>query len=48
GVPGAEGNVAEKKKVNESMKANLEKLLKYNACSTRWSSVRGSSTKKIC
>ncbi|GJU36877.1 zinc finger, CCHC-type containing protein, partial [Tanacetum coccineum] len=40
GVPGqegAEGNVAEKKKVKESMKANLEKLLKYNAWSTRWS-----------
>ncbi|GJR82094.1 hypothetical protein Tco_0152879 [Tanacetum coccineum] len=34
GVPGkegAEGNVAEKKKVKESMKANLRKLLKYNA-----------------
>nr|GEW79675.1 zinc finger, CCHC-type [Tanacetum cinerariifolium] len=34
GVPGkkdAEGNVAEKKKVKESMEANLEKLLKYNA-----------------
>ncbi|GJV08061.1 zinc finger, CCHC-type containing protein [Tanacetum coccineum] len=34
GVPGqegAEGNVAEKKKMNESMKTNLEKLLKYNA-----------------
>ncbi|GJR52181.1 retrotransposon protein, putative, ty1-copia subclass [Tanacetum coccineum] len=34
GVPeqeGAEGNVAEKKKVKESMKANLGKLLKYNA-----------------
>ncbi|GJR77801.1 zinc finger, CCHC-type containing protein [Tanacetum coccineum] len=37
GVPGqegAEGNVAEKKKVKESMKANLGKLLKYNAWST--------------
>nr|GEV43699.1 zinc finger, CCHC-type [Tanacetum cinerariifolium] len=34
---GAEGNVAEKKKVNESKKANLGNLLKYNACSTRWS-----------
>nr|GEX28398.1 retrovirus-related Pol polyprotein from transposon TNT 1-94 [Tanacetum cinerariifolium] len=37
GVPGqegAEGNAVEKKKVNESMKANLEKLLKYNAWST--------------
>ncbi|GKE36989.1 hypothetical protein Tco_1460394 [Tanacetum coccineum] len=34
GVPGqegAEGNVAEKKKVKESKKANLGKLLKYNA-----------------
>ncbi|GKA20028.1 hypothetical protein Tco_0699943 [Tanacetum coccineum] len=28
---GAEGNVAEKKKVNKSMKANLGKLLKYKA-----------------
>ncbi|GJR37134.1 zinc finger, CCHC-type containing protein [Tanacetum coccineum] len=36
-----EGNVAEKKKVKESMKANLGKLLKYNAWSTRWSLVRG-------
>ncbi|GJY85912.1 hypothetical protein Tco_0499938 [Tanacetum coccineum] len=38
GVPGqegAEGNVAEKKKANESMEANLEKLLKYNVWSTR-------------
>ncbi|GJV67691.1 hypothetical protein Tco_1483200 [Tanacetum coccineum] len=38
GVPeqeGAEGNVAGKKKVKESMKANLGKLLKYNAWSTR-------------
>ncbi|GJV15146.1 zinc finger, CCHC-type containing protein [Tanacetum coccineum] len=37
GVPeqeGAEGNVAGKKKVKESMKANLGKLLKYNAWST--------------
>ncbi|GKB91928.1 hypothetical protein Tco_0964200 [Tanacetum coccineum] len=42
GVPeqeGAEGNIAEKKKVEESKKANLEKLLKYTAWSTRWSSV---------
>nr|GEV95080.1 hypothetical protein [Tanacetum cinerariifolium] len=34
GVPrqeGTEGNVAEKNKVKESMKANLGKLLKYNA-----------------
>nr|GEZ78474.1 retrovirus-related Pol polyprotein from transposon TNT 1-94 [Tanacetum cinerariifolium] len=37
---GADGNVAEKKKANESMKVNLEKLLKYNAWSTRWSLVR--------
>ncbi|GJR14321.1 zinc finger, CCHC-type containing protein [Tanacetum coccineum] len=38
GVPGqegAEGNVAEKKKVNESMEANLEKLLKL---SYKWTS----------
>ncbi|GJS21520.1 hypothetical protein Tco_0450152 [Tanacetum coccineum] len=51
GVPGqegAEGNVAEKKKVNESMKLNLGKLLKYNAWSTRWSAVRGSSMRKRC
>ncbi|GKE22631.1 zinc finger, CCHC-type containing protein [Tanacetum coccineum] len=51
GVPsqeGAEGNVAEKKKVKESMEANLEKLLKYNAWSTRWSPIRGSSTRKRC
>ncbi|GJU62068.1 zinc finger, CCHC-type containing protein [Tanacetum coccineum] len=44
GVPGqegAKGNVTVKKKVKESMKANLRKLLKYNAWSTRWSSVRG-------
>nr|GEX52897.1 retrovirus-related Pol polyprotein from transposon TNT 1-94 [Tanacetum cinerariifolium] len=48
GVPGqesAEGNVAKNKKVKESMKANLAKLLKYNALSTRWSPVRvGTST----
>ncbi|GJT53171.1 hypothetical protein Tco_0988225 [Tanacetum coccineum] len=31
GQEGAEGNVAEKKKVEESKKANLGKLLKYNA-----------------
>ncbi|GKE89707.1 hypothetical protein Tco_1567182, partial [Tanacetum coccineum] len=31
GQEGAEGNVAEKKKVMESMKANLRKLLKYKA-----------------
>ncbi|GJS38829.1 zinc finger, CCHC-type containing protein [Tanacetum coccineum] len=51
GVPGqegAEGNVAEKKKVKESMEANLGKLLKYNAWSTRWSPVRGSSMRKRC
>ncbi|GJV94663.1 hypothetical protein Tco_1546240 [Tanacetum coccineum] len=43
GVPGqegAEGNVAKKKKVKESIKANLGKLLKYNAWSTRWSPIR--------
>ncbi|GKD33430.1 zinc finger, CCHC-type containing protein [Tanacetum coccineum] len=39
GQEGAEDNVAEKKKVKESMKANLEKLLKYNAWSTRWSPI---------
>nr|GEY52523.1 zinc finger, CCHC-type [Tanacetum cinerariifolium] len=46
GVPrqeGAEGNVAEKKKVKESMKANLMKLLKYKAWLTWRSPVRGSS-----
>ncbi|GKD52093.1 hypothetical protein Tco_1281069 [Tanacetum coccineum] len=51
GVPGqegAEGNVAEKKKVKESIETNLGKLLKYNAWSTRWSLVRGSSTRKRC
>ncbi|PWA96018.1 zinc finger, CCHC-type [Artemisia annua] len=51
GVPGqegADGNAAEKKKVKESKEANLEKLLKYNAWSTRWSPVRGSNTKKRC
>ncbi|GJZ96705.1 hypothetical protein Tco_0669039 [Tanacetum coccineum] len=51
GVPGqedAEGNVAEKKKVKESMKANLGKLLKYNTWSTRWSPVRGSNMRKRC
>ncbi|GKB18650.1 zinc finger, CCHC-type containing protein [Tanacetum coccineum] len=50
GVPGqegAEGNVSEKK-VKESMKANLEKLLKYNAWSIRWSPVQGSNTRKRC
>ncbi|GJW96508.1 zinc finger, CCHC-type containing protein [Tanacetum coccineum] len=41
GQEGAEDNVAEKEKVKESMKANLGKLLKYNAWSTRWSPVRG-------
>nr|GEV10586.1 hypothetical protein [Tanacetum cinerariifolium] len=43
GVPGqegAEGNVAEKKKVKESIKANLKKLLKYKAWLTRRSPVR--------
>ncbi|GJV65608.1 retrovirus-related pol polyprotein from transposon TNT 1-94 [Tanacetum coccineum] len=42
GVPGqegAEGNVAEKKKVKESMEANLRKLLKYKAWLTRRSPV---------
>ncbi|GKB91119.1 hypothetical protein Tco_0963391 [Tanacetum coccineum] len=51
GVPGqegAEGNVAEKKKVKESMEANLGKLLKYNAWSTRWSPIRGSNMRKRC
>ncbi|GJW11883.1 retrovirus-related pol polyprotein from transposon TNT 1-94 [Tanacetum coccineum] len=51
GVPeqeGVEGNVAEKKKVEESKKANLGKLLKYTVWSTRWSSVRGFSTRKRC
>ncbi|GKB76258.1 hypothetical protein Tco_0943153 [Tanacetum coccineum] len=51
GVPGqegAEGNVAEKKKVKESMKAGLGKLLKYNAWSIKWSPVRGSSMRKRC
>nr|GEY07909.1 zinc finger, CCHC-type [Tanacetum cinerariifolium] len=40
GVPGqegADGNVAKKKKVKESMETNLGKLLKYNDWSTRWS-----------
>ncbi|GJV63888.1 hypothetical protein Tco_1474716 [Tanacetum coccineum] len=44
GQEGAEGNVAEKKKVKESKKANLGNLLKYNAWSIRWSPIRGSST----
>ncbi|GJY52057.1 hypothetical protein Tco_0442904 [Tanacetum coccineum] len=51
GVPdqeGAEGNVAEKKKMKECMKTNIRKLLKYNAWSTRWSPIRGSSTRKRC
>ncbi|GJX39120.1 retrovirus-related pol polyprotein from transposon TNT 1-94 [Tanacetum coccineum] len=51
GVPGqegAQGNIAEKKKVKESMEANLGKLLKYNAWSTRWSPIRGSNTRKRC
>nr|GEZ15855.1 zinc finger, CCHC-type [Tanacetum cinerariifolium] len=46
GVPsqeGAEGNVAKKKKVRESMKDNLRKLLKYKAWLTRRPPVRGSS-----
>ncbi|GKD53986.1 hypothetical protein Tco_1287373 [Tanacetum coccineum] len=44
GVPGqegAKGNVAEKKKVKESMKANLGKLLKYNAWSTSFQGLLG-------
>nr|GFC30098.1 zinc finger, CCHC-type [Tanacetum cinerariifolium] len=51
GVPGqegADGNVAEKKKVKESMEANLGKLLKYNAWTTSWSLIRGSSMRKRC
>nr|GEV12696.1 zinc finger, CCHC-type [Tanacetum cinerariifolium] len=51
GVPGqegAEGNVVKKKNLKESMEANLEKLLKYNAWSTRWSPIRGSRTRKRC
>ncbi|GJZ53381.1 hypothetical protein Tco_0608266 [Tanacetum coccineum] len=51
GVPGqksAKGNVAEKKKVKESMKANLGKLRKYNAWSTRCSPVRGFNKRKRC
>ncbi|GJW85208.1 hypothetical protein Tco_0158353 [Tanacetum coccineum] len=44
---GVEGNVAENKKVKEYMKANREKLLKYNAWSTRWSPVQGSNTRKL-
>ncbi|GKB81044.1 hypothetical protein Tco_0947939 [Tanacetum coccineum] len=43
GQEGAEGNVAEKKKVKESMKANLRKLLKCKAWLTRRSPVRGSN-----
>ncbi|GKE56021.1 hypothetical protein Tco_1495206 [Tanacetum coccineum] len=46
GVPGqegAEGNVAEKKKVKKSMKSNLGKLLNCKAWLTRRSPVRGSS-----
>ncbi|GJT27788.1 ribonuclease H-like domain-containing protein [Tanacetum coccineum] len=40
GQEGAEGNVAEKNKVKESMEANLGKLLKYDARLTRWSLVQ--------
>ncbi|GKC99032.1 hypothetical protein Tco_1169307, partial [Tanacetum coccineum] len=46
GVPGqegAEGNVAKKKKVKESIKANLRKLLKYNAWSTCWNLESGTT-----
>nr|GEU96036.1 zinc finger, CCHC-type [Tanacetum cinerariifolium] len=39
GQEGVEGNVATKKKVKESMKANLKKLLKYKALLTRRFSV---------
>ncbi|GJZ34448.1 hypothetical protein Tco_0580265 [Tanacetum coccineum] len=42
------GNVAKKKKVKESKKANQGKLLKYNAWSTRWYPVQGSSMRKRC
>ncbi|GJR71571.1 zinc finger, CCHC-type containing protein [Tanacetum coccineum] len=48
GQEGAEGNVARKKKVKEYMKANLGKLLKYNAWSIRWSPIRGSGMRKRC
>ncbi|GJR68923.1 hypothetical protein Tco_0014988 [Tanacetum coccineum] len=51
GVPGqdgADGNVAEKKKAKEYMEANLGKLLKFNGWSTRWSPIRGFSTRKMC
>ncbi|GKE32319.1 hypothetical protein Tco_1451641 [Tanacetum coccineum] len=43
-----EGNVAKKKKVKESIEANLGKLLKYNAWSTWWSPVQGSGMRKRC
>ncbi|GKD85956.1 hypothetical protein Tco_1357110 [Tanacetum coccineum] len=39
GQEGVDGNVAEKKKVKEFMKANLRKLLKYKAWLTRRSPV---------
>ncbi|GJW54946.1 hypothetical protein Tco_0099031 [Tanacetum coccineum] len=48
GQEGAEGNVARKKKVKEYKKANLWKLLKYNAWSIRWSPIRGSGMRKRC
>nr|GEU74885.1 zinc finger, CCHC-type [Tanacetum cinerariifolium] len=48
GQEGTEGNVAEKKRVKESMKANIGKLLKYNSWSTRWSLIRGFNTRKRC
>ncbi|GJS83061.1 retrovirus-related pol polyprotein from transposon TNT 1-94 [Tanacetum coccineum] len=48
GQEGAEGNVDEKKKVKQSMEANLGKLLKYTAWLTRWSLVRGSTMRKRC
>ncbi|GJR73881.1 reverse transcriptase domain-containing protein [Tanacetum coccineum] len=43
---GAEGNVAEKKKLKKSMETNLGKLLKYNAWSTRWSRLEQQQKRK--
>ncbi|GKA73928.1 hypothetical protein Tco_0780230 [Tanacetum coccineum] len=48
GQEGADGNVAKKKKVKESTKTNLGKLLKNNALSTKWSLVRGFMMRKRC
>nr|GEW06588.1 zinc finger, CCHC-type [Tanacetum cinerariifolium] len=45
---GAYGNVAKKKNVKESMEANLGKLFKYNAWSTRCPPIRSSRTRKRC